>query len=275
MVFAALTWNLFHGRDFPPDPELRDWRLRLLPGEWHEGEWAQVNRSLRDEFAAKLASFEWDVALLQEAPPRWLRPLAIAAGASGASGLTSRNWLAFARAAVADWNPDLIASNEGGSNQLLVRPPWRIAEVRRETLAVRPERRAMIWARLVSDGDGRVICVANLHATAVGDHTRAARELLRVAELCVEWDADAPLVVGGDMNLRPREHPWAFEELRARFGLAPPTADDAVDHVLARGVEVVAAPRRLAPEEREVERADGARVRLSDHAPVEARFSLA
>jgi hypothetical protein len=38
---------------------------------------------------------------------------------------------------------------------------------------------------------------------------------------------------------------------------------------------VVAAPRRLRPEEREFVRADGARVRLSDHAPVEARFSLA
>ena len=274
MVFAALTWNLFHGRDFPPDPELRDWRLRVLPGEWHQGGWAQVNRSLRDEFATRLASFEWDVALLQEAPPRWLRPLATAADASGASGLTSRNWLAFARAAIADWNPDLIASNEGGSNQLLVRPPWRIAEVRRETLARRPERRAMIWARLVSDEDGRAICVANLHATAEGDHTRAARELLRVAELCVEWDADAPLVVGGDMNLRPREHPWAFDELRDRFGLAPPTADDAVDHLLARGLSVIDPPRRLPAEARDLELRGGGRVRLSDHAVVAARFGL-
>jgi endonuclease/exonuclease/phosphatase family metal-dependent hydrolase len=118
------------------------------------------------------------------------------------------------------------------------------------------------------------MCVANLHATAEGDHTRAAQEVLRVAGLCAEWEPDAPLVLGGDMNVRPREHPWAFDELRERFGLVAPTADDAVDHVLARGLEVASPPRRLAPQEREVVRADGARVRLSDHAPVEACFKV-
>lgn len=274
MVFAALSWNLLHGRDFPPDPELRTWRHRLLPGEWRRGDHAQVNRPLLREFAGRLAELEWDVALLQEAPPRWLRPLGEAAAASGASVLTSRNTLAFARAAIAHWNPDLIASNEGGSNQLLVRAPWRIADVRRIELARRPERRTAIWAR-VWHPDGREVCVANLHATAAGDHTRAAQELLRVAAQCVEWDPRAPLVVGGDMNLRPREHPWAFTELRDEYGLAPPTGDDAVDHVLGRGLEVVAAPRRLPPEAREVVRPGGARVRLSDHAPVEARFKVA
>ena len=274
MVFAALSWNLLHGRDFPPDPELRRTRYRLWPGEWRRGEYVQVNRSLLPEFSAWLAGHEWDVALLQEAPPRWLRPLARATAAGGASALTSRNSLAFARACLADWNPDLIASNEGGSNQLLVRPPWRIGEVRRIELARRPERRTAIWARLLGP-DGRVVCMANLHATAAGDHTRAAHELLRVAALCVEWDPDSPLVVGGDMNLRPREHPWAFAELRDRFGLASPTADDAVDHVLARGLEIALPPRRLRADGRELVRADGARVRLSDHAPVEARFKVA
>jgi endonuclease/exonuclease/phosphatase family metal-dependent hydrolase len=274
IVFGALSWNLFHGRDFPPDPELRTWRQRALPGEWRRGDWLQVNRSLREEFAAKLAEMDWQVALLQEAPPRWLAPLARASGASGASALTSRNWLAFARAAVAEWNPDLIASNEGGSNQLLVRPPWRIEEVRRETLARSPERRTMIWARL-GGPDGRRLCVANLHATAAGDHTRAARELLHVAELCAGWDAVTPLILGGDMNLRPREHPWAFAELRERFGLAPPTAADAVDHLLARGLEIVDPPRRLPAERRDVLRPDGARVRLSDHAVVAGRFRVA
>jgi endonuclease/exonuclease/phosphatase family metal-dependent hydrolase len=155
-----------------------------------------------------------------------------------------------------------------------VRPPWRIADVRRETLALRPERRALIWARLVHE-DGRTLCVCNLHATAAGDHTRAAHELLRTAELCVGWDAESPLVVGGDMNLRPREHPWAFEQLRDRFGLAAPTADDAVDHLLARGLEVVEAPRRLPADARDVVLPGGGRVRLSDHAVVAARFGMA
>jgi endonuclease/exonuclease/phosphatase family metal-dependent hydrolase len=274
IVFGALSWNLFHGRDFPPDPALRGWRYRLVPGQWRRGDWVQVNRSLRDEFAGKLASLDWDIALLQEAPPRWADTLARSAGASVAVGLTSRNSLARLRAVLADWNPDLIASNEGGSNQTLVRPPWRIEEVRHEQLARRPERRAMVWTRLAGP-DGRALCVANLHATAAGDHTRAARELLRVAELCVGWEPDLPLIVGGDMNLRPREHPWAFEELRERYGLDPPTAADAVDHLLARGLQVVDPPRRLPAEERDVIRPDGGRVRLSDHALVAGRFGVA
>jgi endonuclease/exonuclease/phosphatase family metal-dependent hydrolase len=274
MVFAALTWNLLHGRDFPPEPELRTWQKRLWPGEWRQGDHVQVNGPLLKEFQAKLASFEWDVALLQEAPPRFLDPLAEAAGAAGRRVLTSRNSLAFLRTAIAEWNPDLIASNEGGSNQLLVRPPWTIAEVRTLELARRPERRMAIWARH-SHPDGQTLCVANMHATAEGDHSRAAHELLRVAAQCVEWNADAPLIVGGDMNLRPREQPWAFEQLGSKYGLAPATATDAIDHLLARGLDVVDPPRRLPAEAREVVRGDGARLRLSDHAPVAARFKVA
>jgi endonuclease/exonuclease/phosphatase family metal-dependent hydrolase len=273
IVFGALSWNLLHGRDEPPDPALRGWRHRLLPGEWRRGDWVQVNRSLKREFATRLAELDWDVALLQEAPPAWLRELAAAAGAHGASALTSRNSLAFARAALARWNPDLIASNEGGSNQLLARPPWRIAAVRRVTLARLPERRGLLWARLTRP-DGRELCVANLHASAVGDHTRAAREVLRAAELCAGWEPRVPLILGGDLNLRPREHPWAFEELRERFGLAPPTGDDSVDHLLARGLEIVVPPHRLPDEARDVERPGGGRARLSDHALVAARFGL-
>jgi endonuclease/exonuclease/phosphatase family metal-dependent hydrolase len=117
--------------------------------------------------------------------------------------------------------------------------------------------------------------VGNLHATAAGDHTRAARELLRAAELCVAWSGDAPLLIGGDLNLRPREHPWAFAELRERFGLAGPTADDAIDHLLARGLDVLEPPHRLEDAQRELERPDGLRLRLSDHAVVAARFGVA
>jgi endonuclease/exonuclease/phosphatase family metal-dependent hydrolase len=174
-----MSWNLFHGRDFPPDPALFTWRSRVLRAtEWND-EYAQVNRPLLPEFAQAIAAQEWDVALLQEAPPRWLGPLSRAAGASGASALTSRNFAPGLRAALAWLNPDFVASNEGGSNQLLVRPPWRIEEVLRFTLTLRPERRAMLFARL--DGpDGRRLAVANLHASA-GDAPAATREVLAAA----------------------------------------------------------------------------------------------
>jgi hypothetical protein len=81
-------------------------------------------------------------------------------------------------------------------------------------------------------------------------------------------------VFGGDLNLRPGRHPAAFAELRERFGLGEPTGPNAIDHLLARGLEVVEPPRQLAPEERELTEPDGRRLRLSDHAPVVAQWQV-
>jgi len=161
-----------------------------------------------DEFCAVLAREPWDLALLQEAPPRWLRPLCARTAAHGASALTSRNLGAALRGRLAEWNPDLIASNEGGSNQLLVRAPARIGEVRRLTLARRPERRRMLFARVELAGGGR-LAVANLHATA-GRPDAAAREIVKAAECAVGWAGDDPLVLGGDLNARQRKVPQLF-----------------------------------------------------------------
>jgi endonuclease/exonuclease/phosphatase family metal-dependent hydrolase len=227
-----------------------------------------VNRPLLDEFARLLAGFDWEIALLQEAPPRWFRPLARRLGASGALALTSRNLLPPLQWRLADLNPDLLASWEGGSNQLLVR--GRIGEVRRMTLTWRPERRRMLWTRLRLP-EGRV-CVANLHASA-GLPRRAAAEVEAAAECAVAWADGDPLVFGGDLNLRPRGDPEPFARLRERFDLRDPTDPDAIDHVLVRGLGVAERPRRLPPESREVSEPDGLRVRLSDHAPVLAEFT--
>ncbi|HEX8744996.1 MAG TPA: hypothetical protein VF712_17865 [Thermoleophilaceae bacterium] len=268
-VVRALTWNLFHGRDHPPDPALLTWRSRLLGVEERGATHVQVNRPLDREFRAVVAGLEWDVALLQEVPPRWLRPLCRAAGASGASALTSRNRLAFARAALARLNPDLIASNEGGSNQLLVRPPWRIAAVRRHVLARRPERRTMLWAMLERPGGAR-LAVANLHASTGGrDATRS--EVRESARLAVEWAAGAPLVYGGDLNLRPRQAPEEFAHLRDGLGLAGDAPPAAIDHLLARRARPLAPPLAA---HAELRRGDGLLLRLSDHAYVTAAFEV-
>ncbi len=56
--------------------------------------------------------------------------------------------------------------------------------------------------------------------------------------------------------------------------LAAPTAPDAIDHLLVRGLDVSERPRRLAAERRELTDADGLRIRLSDHAPVSGAFAL-
>jgi len=66
MALRLLTWNLFHGRAKPDIPS-----------------------SLLSAFAERLASWEWDVALLQEVPPWWPVPLARAARASMRMALTS------------------------------------------------------------------------------------------------------------------------------------------------------------------------------------------
>jgi endonuclease/exonuclease/phosphatase family metal-dependent hydrolase len=228
----------------------------------------QVNRPLFDEFTTVLAAEEWDIALLQEAPPRWHGELCRRLGASGALVLTSRNWGAGVRARIANWNPDLIASNEGGSNQVLVRPPWRIAGTRRLTLTRRPERRAALWVRVERDGSPG-LAVVNLHASADLPNA-AAREVLRAAE----WAADGPLLFGGDLNLRPASEPQVFSELEERFGLAPSTAPDAIDHLLARGLDVVEPPHQLPAERRELEADGRLRIRLSDHAIAAARFAV-
>ena len=130
----------------------------------------------------------------------------------------------------------------------------------------------MQWTRLDLPRFGRV-CVANLHASA-GLPGRASAEVVAAATLAVEWSAGDPLVFGGDTNLRPKRTPAPFEELRDRFGLGDPTAPTAIDHVLARGLQVVERPRQLPPEERELTVEGGLRLRLSDHAPVIAKFEV-
>jgi endonuclease/exonuclease/phosphatase family metal-dependent hydrolase len=267
MEIGAITWNLFNGRDFPPDPALSNWRSRLLGTAERNDTHVQVNRDLLAEFAAVLSGAEWDVALLQECPPRWATPLAAACGARMQRSLTARNWLAPLRSALARRNPDLLGSWGGGSNLTLWRGRMRGEGRDRHELLVRrrPERRKVSFIRLQDD-----LCVANLHAS--GPNQLAEPDVRRAAEAAVEWAGDDPLILGGDLNLRPPET-GLYDELAERFGLGPLTSAGAIDHLLARGLEVIDPPRPWPPEAREVP-ADGLAIRLSDHAPVTARFRV-
>jgi endonuclease/exonuclease/phosphatase family metal-dependent hydrolase len=227
--------------------------------------------SLRAEFATLLASFDWDIALLQEAPPRWFRELATAAEANGRLVKTSRNQLAFLRGWIADRWPDLIKSGDGGSNQVLVRPPWSIGETRHLTLAWLPERRRMMWLRL-QHPDHPELCVANLHASAHNPQ-RSARELERAATAARKWSGAHALILGGDFNSRPAVEPWVFERLKGD-GFSGPTGPKVIDHLLSRGANVLERPRQLPPERRDVTVGAARRVRLSDHAPVVGSFEV-
>jgi len=267
--FTAVSWNLFHGRDFPPDPALFTWGSRLLRIEKRGATHVQVNRGLETEFGQVLAGAAWDVALLQECPPRFAAPLARCCAAEPHRVLTSRNSLGALRSLAARINPDLIASGEGGSNLTLVRtggPLGKIVERRELTIHEgKPERRAMAFTRTASG-----VCVANLHAT--NDRPAlAAEDVLKAAESSAGWAGEAPLIFGGDLNLRPGEDPGVFNVLRERFGLEGSTGPRAIDHLLSRGMRVAEEPAAWPPERRELPRG-GLALRLSDHAPVEAGF---
>jgi endonuclease/exonuclease/phosphatase family metal-dependent hydrolase len=261
----VLTWNIFHGRDFPPNRALFTPRSKLLRTTERDATHVQVNRDLFSSFAGVIAAADWDVALLQECPPRWSRWLAGACRANGHQALTSRNWALPFTSALAAFNPDLIGSGEGGSNTTLVRSS-AIAERRALVLCPygRPERRVMAFTRLATGP-----CVANLHASTNPD--LAAPELRRAATKAIEWAEGAPLILGGDFNVRPARSPEIFGELHAK-GFSGPTAPDSIDHLLARGLSITEPPRAWRSDERE-RACNGLRLRLSDHAPVAAEFA--
>jgi len=207
---VALTWNLFHGRAVP-----------------------EAGRSLQHAFADALASWAWDVALLQEVPPWWPGPLADAAGAVERHALTSRNSLPALRRWAADRWPDVVKSQGGGANAILVRGQ-EIVEHRAVMLRRWPERRVAHGVRLASG-----VWVVNLHASAHSP-PRAQADLDRAIGA---WGRATPLVLGGDLNLRD---PRGLERVASRD----------VDHVLVHGLVRAGAPEVLD------------RGPLSDHPPL-------
>ncbi len=261
MEIRALSWNLFHGRDFPPDPGLRTWRSRLLRSPERGPAYAHLNRDLLREFAGILAGAAWDVALLQECPPRWGKRLAAACAARGHMVLTARNWMRPLTEGLARLSPELVGSWEGGSNLTLVRAD--IAERRALTIRRLPERRRVALTCLAGG-----LCLANLHAST---GPRAAADVLRAAGAAVEWAAGRPLILGGDLNVRPGEGD-VYERLAGEHGLTG-ALPGSIDQLLGRGLEIAQAARPWPAREREV-RYGGLSLRLSDHAPLSAVFRL-
>ena len=172
------------------------------------------------------------MALLQEVPPWWPEPLARACGAQARWVLTSRNGLLPLRRAISARNPDILKSNGGGANAILVR--GSVLEHRWTRLARVPERRV---AHGVRTPDG---WVANLHGT----NPDGREDTLRALAAARAWAAGAPLLFGGDLN-------WVRPSLPGMVRIA----GNHVDHLFTDG-----------PRGRDAEVL--ARGRLSDHAPV-------
>src|SRR4051794_40113391 len=144
MRIEALTWNVFHGRDHPPDAELITWRSWLLGTEERNATHVQVNRDLFREFASVLAPAPWDVALLQEFPPRWAEAMAGICDADMQLTLTSRNWLSAVRPPIARRRPDLMGAWEGGANVILARNALRSTLGAKEVVLRGPPQRRIV-----------------------------------------------------------------------------------------------------------------------------------
>jgi endonuclease/exonuclease/phosphatase family metal-dependent hydrolase len=215
MPLRVLTWNLFHGRALPPRDE-----------------------DHFDAFAARLAAWSWDVALLQEVPPWWPPALAHACDAEARHALTSRNALLPLRRALARRRPELLKANGGGGNALLVRGLGGIGVHARRRLCVWPERRVVHAVRV---GDG--LWFANVHTST--EPPRARRDAAVAGATTVRWAGEEPLVFGGDLNVRDARMPGFVHAGAAH-----------VDHVFVRGLAVAAPAEVLG---------HGA---LSDHAPL-------
>jgi endonuclease/exonuclease/phosphatase family metal-dependent hydrolase len=216
----VLTWNLFHGRSVPDAP-----------------------REQLADFATRLAGWEWDVALLQEVPPWWPPELGRASGASARTALTSRNWVLPLSRWAARRRPDVIKSWGGGADAILVRGE-AVTGHRVRTLRAWPERRVVHGVRLE-----RGWWACNLHAAAHSE-ARAQADVGLAAQTAIAWSADAPVVLGGDLNTR---HPQA-----PGFELV---AGHSVDHILVRSLRAVGSGRTLD------------RGSLSDHLPVLAEVA--
>src|SRR5204862_308861 len=85
----------------------------------------------------RLASWAWDAALLQECPPWWPAQLAAACDAHEHHALTSRNALLPLRRWIAQRWQDIIRSNGGGCDAILVRGEYHPAHPHHRAAAAR------------------------------------------------------------------------------------------------------------------------------------------
>ena len=152
--------------------------------------------------------------------------------------LTSRNWIPpLRRVGRAHARPREVLVG-GGCNAILVRGE-AIAEHRAEHLRRRPERRVVHGCASGTASGSRT------STRRCGRSCSRGRTSARAAATALAWAGDAPLVLGGDFNLRDP----AAAGLRDAGG-------NWVDHVLVRGMQPQG--RRELPD----------RGGLSDHKPV-------
>jgi endonuclease/exonuclease/phosphatase family metal-dependent hydrolase len=281
----VITWNVFHAQAGETDPGFT------------------VNRKLTPELAAIIARARPDVAALQEVPLRACATIARLTGMQAAwVGMPPLIGPAALRGWLAERNPRLWRSHEGTANMLLTAPHLRQVPGSFRTLHLNPlwrtARRAdrlriSLWERRhwmteprfaiagrVEVPGGAQVEIATVHCHNARDPRIVDVELERLATfLLAELGAAAPAILAGDLNARWSRNAAGFAWLaEAGFtSAAEREGPEPVDHVMHRGMDVVAPPRPWPRRACEVLAAwDGrwGRVLVSDHVPVEGSFAL-
>lgn len=234
MGLLVRTWNVYHGRTFPP------------------------SRQTYLERMVRLVTLDApDLVALQEVPLWALGRLTVWSGMTARWAITVPALLGPLARRVVDLDPVRFRSTVSGqANAILVNPRLEVGG--EETLVLNPEFSSWAWLfcgrqrrmcqRLEVPGTGRGLVVANLHAT---NHPRFAEaEVVRAAEFV--RDAEA-CILCGDFNL-------------VRFGV-PGFSEpiEGIDQVLIRGLAFEREPAAWPHERRRL-----GECLLSDHAPVEA-----
>lgn len=292
----VLTWNLFHGRDglpgLGPTPA-STWRDEPVDDGVH----MHVNRKLTGHMARRIAAWSPDACALQEVPAAAIDEIVAATGMRAV-------WVrtgplvgpAVLRDALARRNPDLWRSGEGSANVLLLRPELR-PDGRPATLTLNPvagipgraralglgadelrhylvQRRRMVMARVVPP-EGPPLAIACVHCHNARDPRLTGLEIGGAAAAVSEMARGGPVVLAGDLNVRP-DHPALAALAADGWEGADPWPGAGIDRILHRGIAAAGPQRRPDPAEREIGvwwRGRRRRVRLSDHDPVIAELA--
>jgi endonuclease/exonuclease/phosphatase family metal-dependent hydrolase len=257
------TWNIAHGRDFPPDADHGHLRRKLLR-----------------EMAAVMTEDDPDLVLLQEVPV-WAADVLREHTGMGVTLVASYGaHIPFVHvplplavgAAVGRALPDLVRTQvEGQAQALLYGPALLLVSARRvqlnERTRLRGEPRIAQLARLRHRRAGRELVVANVHADHGGDE-----QVEKAGFVLERFARGAPMVLGGDLNAGIGSP--GVRSLVAR-GFVEDSGEVGIDHLLVRGFDVEWAATRWLPERRDLRRNGSRPVRLSDHDPVDAVVSFA
>jgi endonuclease/exonuclease/phosphatase family metal-dependent hydrolase len=225
VAWLVRTWNLFHGNTVPP--ERRAYLQRMV--------WLAVADGPT-------------IVCLQEVPAWALGRLERWSGMTAIGAVTAHPRLGSAELGrlITDLNHGLLRSAfTGQANAILVDADLDVVGEAAEQISTSGERR--VCQAVTIDGLG---VVANCHATGGAP---ADMQFHRALDFADHVAGDAPLVLCGDLNLRP---PYGLD------GFSEPLADS-IDQILVRGLPSTS-PVAWPPERRRV---DGRL--LSDHTPVD------